>query len=102
MPVFNTHKLTFNAKAYYSDGYLPDANDTTPVVMMEKHGDLNLSMNYGDMEDVWSVKLWARNILGAREKYIAKHDVTREGLILINRSKTNYATYGVGLDYNFF
>jgi len=102
MPVFNSHKVSFNAKAYYSDGYLPSANDTAPAVKMETHGDVNLSLGYGDMDEVWSVKLWARNILGAREKYIAENDLTREGLILINRSKTNYATYGVGLDYNFF
>ncbi len=101
MAVFNNQKLTFTAKAYYSDGYLPDADNVAPPIKFDTHGDMNLTLAFGDMDDTWSVQLFGRNLLGARPTYYPENNLERTGSMMYPISPTAFTTYGVQLTYNY-
>ena len=101
MPVFDTYKATFNAKGFYSDGYISDYNGFTLTNSWDKHGDLNLIIGFGDMDDVWSVSLYGRNLFEAHQKYHPKYDIYPTGLLITGVSPNSYASYGIKLQYNY-
>jgi len=101
MPMFDTYKLSFNAKGYYSDGYISDYNGFTLTNSWHKHGDLNLLVGFGDMDDTWTVSLYGRNLFEARPTYDPKYDIYPTGLLITTMSPTSFASYGVKLQYNY-
>lgn len=101
MPVFENYKTTITAKGFYSDGYITDYDGFTLTNSYKKHGDLNLLLSFGDLEDVWSVSLYGRNLFEARAQYQPEYDIYPTGLRIAGVSPNSFATYGVKLSYNY-
>lgn len=103
VPVHDNHKLTVNGKGYISDGYFDDGEGFTKTVLYGTHGDLNLSIGYGDTEDTWQVSLYGRNLLGATPRYHPENTNPNAdvGYILVDNDQTWYTTYGVKFEYNY-
>lgn len=102
-PVFEGRKINFNAKGYYSDGYFDDGESFTKTRLYGTHGDVNLSVGYGNMDDTWLVSLWARNILQATPRYHPENTVPAAdtGFIQVHVDETMFTTYGLKFEYNF-
>jgi outer membrane receptor protein involved in Fe transport len=101
MPVFDNYMVTFNAKGYYSDGYISDYNGFTLTNSWKKHGDLNLVVGFGDQENVWSVSIYGRNLFEARPTYQPEYDIYPSGLQIVGISPNSFTSYGVKLTYNY-
>lgn len=101
MPVFDTYKLSLNAKGFYSDGYISDFNGFNLTNSWDKHGDLNVLVGYGDMDDVWTVSLYGRNLFQAHQSYHPNYDIYPSGLLITAISPNSYAQYGIKLQYNY-
>ena len=101
MPIGDSYRLSSDFKGYYSDGYVTDVNAFTKDVKYDKHGDMNISVGFGDMDDTWELSVFARNILQARQTYNPEFDVAPDGFLAGNFSPNNFMTYGVNLHYNF-
>lgn len=101
MPVYEAYKLSLNAKGFYSDGYISDYNGFTLTNSWDKHGDVNLTVGFGDVDDVWTVSLFGRNLLEARPTYHEQFDINPTGLLITGISPNGFASYGVKLQYNY-
>jgi iron complex outermembrane recepter protein len=100
IPVFESHKVSMNANFIASDDYITDRNWAKEYTMHDSQ-DLNLSLGYGDLEDVWQVTLWARNILEKRPTYNPENDFTNQGQISIVTNSSMFTTYGLQFRYNY-
>ena len=104
LPVIETHKLVFNGKGYFSDGYIYDATGFTKVATYDRHGDLNLSLGFGDIDDTWVVSAYAHNLFEARPTYHPENDIFPEGIFSTqetNLSRSSFTSYGVQFKYNY-
>lgn len=101
MPVFNNHKVMFNAKGYYSDGYADDSETFTQAIRYPKHGDINMSIGYGDTADTWMISVYARNLLQATQRYYPEFTdpAADAGFIQIDVDQTMTTTYGLKFEY---
>ena len=102
VPVLASHRLTFNANAYVSDGYLTDVNGFSRVIMYDTHGDLSLSLGFGDLDGRWLLSVYARNLLEARPSYHAEYDVTPDGFEFATFGPSAFTSYGAKFSYSFF
>jgi len=100
-PVLNGYKATFNGKFKVSDGYITNVEDFDLILKMNRHADMNLSVGIGDMDDVWRISAWGRNLLQPLPSYNAEYDVNPTGRINTGLSPSHFRTYGVQLEYNF-
>lgn len=100
-PVWDNYKVTVNGQGYISAAYLTDINGFSKTVMMNQHGDMDLILGFGSMDDSWRVSAWARNIFEARPSYNKKYDVIPDGLLTSSMSPNMFRTYGVKFRYNF-
>lgn len=100
-PIFNGYLLTLNAKGYISDGYITDTSGFDPVISMDKHEDLNLTLGIGPMNGPWEIAVYGRNLLEPKVTYHPRDDVQDDGFIAQHLSRNNFATYGVKYRYNF-
>jgi len=100
-PVFNSYKADIDIKAYLSDGFLIDVNGFTKIVQYNRHGDMNLSIGLGDMEDTWMVSAYVRNLFEARPSYNPEYDIEPDGIEYKSLGPTEVTAYGIKLVYNF-
>lgn len=100
-PVFNIYQITFHAKGYVSDGYLTDVEGFSKKDKWNKHGDLNLSLGFGNEKGTWMLVGYARNILEARPSYNPKHDIQPDGFESTGLSSSSFLSYGLRFQYNF-
>ncbi len=100
IPVFDQYKVSFNANFIASDAYITDRN-WSKIFTMHKSQDLNLSLGYGDQDDVWEVSLWARNLLEKRPTYNPQNQITGQGQTSIITNSSMFTTYGLQLKFNY-
>jgi len=100
VPVFDEHKLSFNANFVASDNYITDRN-WSKIYTMHDSQDLNLSVGYGDQEDTWELSVWARNILEKRPTYNPENQITGQGQTSIITNSSMFMSYGMQLKYNY-
>jgi outer membrane receptor protein involved in Fe transport len=100
-PLFNNYKAMFNYNIAYSDGYIDNVEDFDKMIKWNTHMDINLNVGFGDINDVWRVSFWGRNLLEASTSYNEEFDVELDGLATENLSSADFFTYGVQLQYNF-
>ncbi len=82
-----------------SDGYILDVESFDQVVKYNEHEDLNVSIGFGDIDGKWMVSVFGRNLLEARPSYNAEFDIFPNGVESASLSPSNFATYGVKLEY---
>jgi hypothetical protein len=68
--------------------------------MFNKHEDINTSFSIGDQEDTWTMSVWGRNLLEARQSYNKEFNTLPDGLIGASMSPNNFMSYGVKFRYN--
>ena len=100
VPVFDQHKVSFNANFVASDDYITDRNGSK-IFTMHDSQDLNLSVGYGDQEDIWELSVWARNILEKRPTYNPENQITGQGQTAIITNSSMVMSYGMQLKYNY-
>ncbi|MGK0298513.1 MAG: iron complex outermembrane receptor protein [Gammaproteobacteria bacterium] len=100
VPVFTNYKLTFNANTILSDDYITDRNWDRRTTMHDS-ADLNLTMGYGDVDDVWQVSLWARNIMARKVTYNPQFHLSGDGLLQQPLNSNNFMSYGLQLKYDY-
>ena len=100
-PIFNAFLLSLNAKGYISDGFLTDTSGFDPVISMDEHEDLNLTVGIGPQNAPWEVAIYGRNLLEPKVTYHPEDDVQDDGIVSQHLSRNNFATYGVKFRYNF-
>jgi len=101
MPVLNDYKASFNVKGYISDGYCGQFGDCG-VTRWPTHGDANFTFGFGDMNDVWDVSFFVRNLLHPNQKrYSEELDDPTGGIATVSTRPSNYMNYGIRLKYNF-
>jgi len=101
MPLWENFKLSLNTKGYISDGYFTNSRNFSKIVTYKTHGDLNLNLGFGDIDDVWRVSLWARDIFEATPSYNADQDLLNNGVLATPSSPGNFTTYGLKFVYNY-
>jgi hypothetical protein len=100
-PIFQGYRLTLSAKGYFSDGFLTDTSGFDPVISMDEHEDLNLTVGIGPQNGPWEIAVYGRNLLEPKVTYHPEFDVLDDGLVTQHLSRNNFATYGVKFRYNF-
>jgi outer membrane receptor protein involved in Fe transport len=100
-PIFQGYLLTLSAKGYFSDGYLTDTSGFDPLISMDQHEDLNLTVGIGPQNGPWEIAVYGRNLLEPTVTYHPEFEVQDTGLITQHLSRNNFATYGLKFRYNF-
>jgi len=100
-PIFDGYVLSLNAKGYFSDGFLTDTSGFDPVISMDEHEDLNLTVGIGPANGPWEVAIYGRNLLEPKVTYHPIDDVQDDGLITEYLSRNSFATYGLKFRYDF-
>lgn len=107
LPVLGSYELYFNAIGYISDGYILDVESFDQIVKYNQHGDLNLTVGFGDIKGTWVVSVFARNLFEARPSYNAEYDTFPNGLAGsgddtgVYLGPSSFMTYGLKLEYRF-
>lgn len=101
MPVNDSHRITFKGNFAFSDGYIDDVEGFEKVVMWDAHEDINLSIGFGDIDGVWNLSLWGRNLTESQPEYFPQYDVNPDGRQSKNLSLGDFRTYGVQFQYNY-
>ncbi len=100
-PIFDGFLLSLNAKGYISDGFLTDTSGFDPVISMDEHEDLNLTVGIGPQNGPWEIAIYGRNLLEPKVTYHPQDDVQDDGFIAQHFSRNNFATYGLRFQYDF-
>lgn len=101
MPVSDSYKLTFNGRFKYSDGYLTNIESFAKTVQMPTHTDVNLSLGLADMDDVWEVSLYGRNLTEPRKEYYPEFDPLPEAVVTTALGSSAFRTYGIQVKYSY-
>jgi hypothetical protein len=101
MPVLDSYQVSFNVKGYYSDGFITARDTFDRLSAYNTHGDVNLSIGFGDQAGVWALSAYANNILEARESYNGELDIFPSGINSTQVTRSNFMTYGLKFGYNF-
>ncbi|NNC77202.1 MAG: TonB-dependent receptor, partial [Woeseiaceae bacterium] len=101
VPLGSEYELTFNAKAYASDGYILEVESFDDVVNYDTHEDLNILVGLRNVDKGWTISAFARNLLEARPTYHPEADRFPNGLESVHLSPSSFTTYGVKLEYLF-
>jgi outer membrane receptor protein involved in Fe transport len=96
-------KSNFDATVTGTSAYTTDRSFSN-VYSYDSAWDVNLSYQFGDEEDRWSVLVYGRNLMAAKPVYHAELDFAGEGVSESSAQVTmsNFATYGARVTYNFF
>ena len=102
-PVFNGYLLSVNARGYISDGFITDTSGFDPVLSMDEHEDLNLTVGIGPANGPWVLSIYGRNLLEPQISYFPQFEdpALDDGLITQYVSRNSFATYGLKFQYNF-
>src|SRR5690606_27918349 len=101
MPVFNDYAISFNSKAYISAGYCDEIGDCG-LIRWPTHGDINLAVGVGDLNDVWELSLYARNLLHPTEKrYAEAVEDPFAGVETLSLTPARFLNYRLKFMYNF-
>lgn len=99
-PIADRLVATFFANLLVTDGWIIDDNwDRTMI--MKSHSDLNVAVGIGDMDGVWELSIWGRNLFEPRPTYNPDADIFPDGLVTLEAQSTMYRTVGAQLTYNF-
>ncbi|MGK0298171.1 MAG: iron complex outermembrane receptor protein [Gammaproteobacteria bacterium] len=101
LPILDNYLLRFNAKGFYSDGYLTDTTGFSRTISYDAHADVNIQVGFGDANDTWNVAIYGRNLLEHRPTYHAQFDLTPEGLAGTSLYSDSFTQYGVKFEYNY-
>ena len=101
LPVMDRYEMTFNARGFLSDGFFTSSTDFSQDVVWDRHGDISLSVGFGDAEGVWRVAAWGRNLLEPTQKFHKEFNYDKTGAILWDVSPSNFRTYGLKFEYNY-
>jgi len=99
-PVGSKYELSLSAKGYASDGYILDVEGFSRTVKYNKHEDLNLMVGLGDIDGLWMVSVFARNLLEARPSYNSQFDLFPNGIASTSLGPSAFTTYGVKFEYS--
>jgi hypothetical protein len=100
-PLFGNYKGMLNTKVGYSSAYTEDTLGFSREISWGNHVDWNVSLGFGDQDDVWQVTGFVRNILGARQKYFPEYDISPIVILEESLSQTAFTTYGLQFRYSF-
>ncbi len=102
-PIYGRFNTTYDATFTASDEYITD-RAWSRTIRMDSEVDLNLSVSIGALDDVWRLTLYGRNLFEPKPTYFAEdHEIgTGDGGLLFEPlSASNFASYGIKLNYNF-
>jgi outer membrane receptor protein involved in Fe transport len=101
--ILDGYYSNFDVTLQGTDNYTTDRSFTNAVAYAQSW-DVNLSYEFGGIDERWSVLLYGRNLLEAKPVYNAENDFTGEGLLesQLQQTMSNFASYGARLKYNFF
>jgi len=68
---------------------------------MDKHADINLMLGFGDMDDVWRVSLYGRNLLEAQPTFYPEHAPFLNGFVDQELNQKSFRSYGIQFQYNY-
>jgi len=100
-PVLDTYKVSFNSKTTFSDGYVFQIEDFDESVAYPKRVIANLNLGFGNLDDVWSLTLWVRNLFDDGIVYNPEFDVFPEGIRISDVPLRNFRSYGIQYQYNY-
>ena len=100
-PFGTGYEFLFNAKAFFSDGYIVDVEGFSESVIYDTHEDLNVMIGFRNLDAGWSVSAFARNLLEARPTYQANKDPFPSGSFSQFLGPQAFTQYGVKLEYAF-
>lgn len=100
-PIGSRYELSFNGRFKASDGYLTNIETFDKVVTMPQHNDLNLLIGLGDVDGVWRVALYGRNLLEPIKEYNPEFDLRPDAFVNTALPQSSFRTYGVQFRYNY-
>ncbi len=100
-PFGGDYEFMFNAKAFFSDGYIVDVEGFSEDVIYDAHEDLNIMVGVRNVASGWSVAAFARNLLEARPTYNPNKDPFPEGSFSQYLGPQAFTSYGVKFEYIF-
>jgi iron complex outermembrane receptor protein len=100
--IFDGYVSKFDATVTGTDGYTTDRS-FSDVVSFPKAWDVNLSYQFGDIDDNWSILVYGRNLIGNSQIYNADLDIRGEGTLgsSAQSSLSSFASYGARVKFNF-
>jgi len=101
MPLFDRYIAKFNTKMAVSDSYTEDTLGFTYVVQWPVHADWNMLVGIGDDNDTWDINFYARNLLGARQKYYREFEEEYRGLVENDMPQSSFFNYGIQFNYRY-
>ena len=100
-PIGNNYKATINNNVAFSDGYIDNVEEFDRIVDWGTHENWNLSLGFGDVEGVWQVTAWGRNLTESQPQYNAQFDVEPIGVVVKTLGLNDFRTYGIQFEYNY-
>jgi iron complex outermembrane receptor protein len=100
-PIGSRYELSVNGRFKSSDGYLTNIETFDRVVTMPQHNDLNLLVGFGDVDGVWRVALYGRNLLEPIKEYNPEFDLRPDAFVNTALPQSSFRTYGVQFRYNY-
>ena len=71
------------------------------LVKFDTHQNLDMSLGFGDRDDVWGVSVNGRNLTNARIEYFPEFALDPRAREVMQIPQNYVRTYGVQLTYNF-
>ena len=99
-PVFDGYKLTWGNRVSFSDGLITNVTDYEEVVKFDTHQNWDMDIGFGDIDDVWSLKAYARNITNTRIEYFPEFALDPRAREVMQIPQSYVRTYGMQLTYN--
>jgi len=100
-PVTDRYKATFDTRVSYSDGFIVDVTNYELINTYDTHANIDFNIGFGDIDDVWRLSLYGRNLLESGVEYFAEYDQIPNGHENIEKHQNQFFTYGLQLQYNF-
>jgi len=100
MPLLDRFKLSLSSGLNYKADYITTFGGG--ATKRGTHERLNLALGFGDLDSVWEVRAWVRNLTQPMPVYNAAGDVLPLGRIISPLGESEFRTYGVQVRYNIF
>ena len=101
IPIFDVYKLSLGTKTTFSDAYITNVTSFSKVTGYPKRVVSNLNLGYGDMDGVWKLQLYARNLFNAGMEYFPEYVVEPVWYQGESLSARNWRSFGVQFQYNY-
>jgi len=102
--ILEGYRSNFNATYRSSDGFIDNRN-FTKTISYDDADDMNLAYEIGDVEENWSLTLFARNLFEVRPTLFEEFDLVGDGLVSSSDGAEvgpdAFTTYGVSFQINF-